>query len=195
MEHKDNKEKVIQKKKVLGYLALFFVIFHFTTILITTFPKNYSPKLLQTASNYYVSPLFNQKWGMFAPCPLTAHQLKFILYFDDKVTDTIVPSVDYFKYHSWLRFSHHGDLAIGEYNMMYWVKIDLDDLKIKPNATIIESQKQKFYKTRGYYYLKNYLNGYALKYYEKKPIKADVILNYYNVKNHQLNTYNFKNLK
>jgi hypothetical protein len=195
MEDKDNKEKVIQKKNVLGYLALFFVIFHFTAILITTFPKNYTPKLLQTVSNYYVSPLFNQKWGMFAPCPLNAHQLKFKLYFNNKVTDTITPSVVYFKYHSWLRFTHHGDLATGEYNMMYWVKNDLDNLDIKPNATIIESQQQNFYKTRGYYHLKNYLTGFALKYYDEKPIKADVILNYYDVKNHNLNTYNFKNLK
>jgi hypothetical protein len=195
MEHKDNKEKVIRKKNVLGYFALFFVVFHFTTILITTFPKNYTPKALQTISNLYVSPLFNQKWGMFAPCPLTAHQLKFKLFFNNVETDTITPSDNYFKYHTWLRFTHHGDLATGEYNMMYWVKNDLDQLNIKANSTILESQKQAFKKTRGYFHLKNYLNGYALKYFQKKPVKTDIFLNYYDVKNHQLNTYTFNNLK
>jgi len=195
MEHKDNKEKVIQKKKWLGYLALFFVIFHFTTILITTFPENYSPKALQTFSNHYVSPLFNQKWGMFAPCPLTGHQLKFKLYFKDTQTDTITPSENYFKYHSWLRFTHHGDLATGEYNMMYWVKQDLDGLDFKPNSTVLESQKNQFYKTRGYFHLKNYVNGYALKYYDTLPTEYDVFLNYYDVISHQTYTYTFKNLK
>ncbi len=195
MEHKDKKEIQIEKKKWLGYLALCFVVFHFSTILITTFPENYSPKIIQTISNHYVTPLFNQKWGMFAPCPLTAHQLKFKLYFKNEVTDTIIPSDDYFKYHSWFRFTHHGDLATGEYNMMYWVKIDLDELNIKPNSTILESQKQAFYKTRGYFHLKNYLNGYALTYFDKYPLKSDVFLNYYNVKYHQLNTYILKDLK
>lgn len=195
MEHKDNKEKEFQKKNWLGYLALFFVIFHFTSILITTFPENYTPKLLQTISNHYVTPLFNQKWGMFAPCPLTGHQLKFKLYFNEAETDTITPSENYFKYHSWLRFTHHGDLATGEYNMMYWVKQDLDGMKIQPNSTILESQKNQFYKTRGYFHLKNYIKGYAQKFYNQYPTKYDVFLNYYDVISHQTNTYTFKNLK
>lgn len=195
MVHKDNKEIEYQKKNWIGYIALFFIIFHFSTILITTFPKTYSPKIFYTLANHYVTPLFNQKWSMFAPCPLTAHQLQFKLYFKDTVTKTITPSNTYLKFHSKLRFTHHGDLATGEYNLMYWIKLDLDELNIEPNKTILESKKQAFYKTRGYYLLKNYLSGYALNYYKIYPIKADVILNYTNVKTHIQNSYIFKNLK
>ena len=195
LKHKDNKEMENKKKIRLGWLAFLFVIFHFTTILITTLPEKLTPKIAQTVSNYYVTPLFNQKWSMFAPCPLMGHQLKLKFYFKNEVTDTIIPSDDYFKYHSWLRFTHHGDLATGEYNMMYWVKIDLNELNINPNSTILESQRQAFYKTRGYFHLKNYLNGYAFTYFDKHPLKTDVFLNYYDVKSHQLNTYILKDLK
>jgi hypothetical protein len=195
MSDKDNKEIPKTTKKWLGYLALFFVIFHFTAILVTTFPVNYTSKTAQSYFRVYVKPLFSQRWSMFAPCPLTNHQLKFKLYYNNEQTDTITPSLTYFKYHSWLRFTHHGDLATGEYNLLYWIYLDLDTLNIEPFIEVSDAQKQEFYKTRGYFLLKNYLTGYALKSYHKKPISADVVLDYYNVKEKINREFIFKNLK
>jgi len=193
--YKDNKEMENKKKIWLGWLAFSFVIFHFATILITTFPEKFTSPTAQKLSNYYVTPLFSQTWNMFTPCPLTQNTLKFKLYFDSETTQLIVPSTNYSKYHSKYRFTHHGDLAVGESNLLFWIQLDLDKLNIKPNRKLLQYQKDAFYKTRGYFLLKNYLSGYANKIRRKKPISADVFLNYYNVVDKKLNTYTFLNLK
>lgn len=184
------------KKKIrLGWLAFCFVVFHIGTILITTFPENYTGKNAQTISNYYVSPLFSQSWSMFAPCPTTEHTLKFKLNFEADTTDLIVPSINNIKYHSLYRFTHHGDLAVGEYNLLYWIKLDLDKLNIKPNSKIIESKTVELKKTKGYFLLKQYLTGYSNNEVGKKPISVDVQLHYFDVTTNQLDIYNFNHLK
>jgi hypothetical protein len=184
------------KKKIrLGWLAFSFIVFHFGTILITTFPESYSSKNAQSISNHYVYPLFSQTWSMFAPCPTTEHTLKFKLNFEKDSTDLIIPSTNNFKYHSVFRFTHHGDLVVGEYNILYWVKLDLDRLNIKPNSKIIESKKNEFKNTRGYFLLKQYLTGYSNNSKGKSPISADIELDYYDVISNQLDTYYFKDLK
>lgn len=184
------------KKKIrLGWLAFCFVIFHFGTILISTFPETYTSKSARTVSNYYVSPLFTQTWSMFAPCPTTEHTLKFKLKFEDDTTNLIVPSVNNFKYHSVYRFTHHGDLAVGEYNLLYWIKVDLDELHIKPNVILKPYNHGPFKKTRGYFLLKNFLTGYANNLKGIKPNSADVELHYYDVTKNQLDTYYFEDLK
>lgn len=193
--YKDNKEMENKKKIWLGWLAFSFVIFHFGTIFITTFPENYTSPIAQKLSNYYVTPLFSQTWNMFTPCPLTQNTLKFKLYFDDDTTQLIVPSTDYFKYHSIFRFTHHGDLAVGESNLLFWIQLDLDELNIEPNRKLLHNQKDAFYKTRGYFLLKNYLSGYATNLRQQQPKSADVYLEYYNVVEQKLNTYTFLNLK
>ncbi len=195
MEDKDTKETVNKKKIWLGYLAFFFVVFHVIAILISTFPENYTSKSVKQISKVYTEPLFAHNWGMFAPCPLTEHTLKFKLYFDDDTTELITPSVNNFNYHTKLRFTHHGDLATGEYNMLYWIKVDLDDLNISPNKKILQSQLDLFEYTRGYYLLKTYLTGYARDLKGKYPTKADVSLEYYHVKDKEKLIYHFPIIK
>ncbi|MGV6862659.1 MAG: hypothetical protein ACWA41_12880 [Putridiphycobacter sp.] len=195
MKDKDNKENGNQKKIWAGYLALIFVIFHFSAIFISTLPENYSPKPVYAFSHQYVSPLFNQQWSMFAPCPLTEHTLRFKLYFDKDSSGMQQPSTDYLKYHAWFRFSHHGDLAVGEYNLMYWIMEDIKKLGWEPNQIVNEKEQQAFEKTMGYFLLKNYLTGYALNTFNQKPKKADVYLDYYNVKTKEMRTYTLYGLK
>jgi len=186
----DNKKKI-----KLGWLAFCFVIFHFTTILITTFPKNYASKATQRISNHYVKPLFTQSWSMFAPCPTTENTLKFKLNFETDTTELIIPSINNFNYHSIYRLTHHGNLIIGEYNLLYWIKLDLDELEIRPHVLVTSEKQIKFQKTRGYFLLKHYLTGYANNLKGISPNSASVELHYFDFVTNKLETYYFEGLK
>lgn len=186
----DNKKKIR-----LGWLAFSFVIFHFGAILLTTFPENYSSKRAKTIANYYVKPLFTQTWSMFAPCPTTAHTLRFRLNYDNDTTDLITPSEYTHQQHSLYRFTHHGDLATGEYNLLYWIKLDLIDCHITPNQNVSSSAQYEFKKTTGYFLLKNYLNGYSNNLKQTKPNSAYVELDYFNIEDNTLDKYTFTNLQ
>ncbi len=193
--HKDTKELENRNKKWLGRGAFLFVIFHFVTLLITIFPTSFTSEKAQRISNYYVSPLFSQSWSMFAPCPLTDNYLEYKLYFDGDSTELIKPSETNFKFHSVLRLTHHGDLAVGEYNLLYWIKLELDQLRIKPNQTLNDDELQKFKQSDGSFYLKNYLNGASLNTIGEKADSSTFILNYYNVKTNETNSYTLKHIK
>ena len=193
--HKDTKEIENKNKKWLGRGAFLFVVFHFVTILISTFPESYTNSTAQSISNYYVKPIFLQSWSMFAPCPLFDNNLEYKLYFDGDSTEMIKPSITNFKYHSIFRFTHHGDLAIGEYNLLFWIKKELDDIKVEPNHVLTPPEIKKFKKTSGSFYLKNYLKGISLNTIGKKADSVTFIFNYYNVMNGVKNSYTLKYLK
>ena len=193
--HKDTKELENRNKKWLGRGAFLFVIFHFVTLLITIFPASFTSEKAQTVSNYYVSPLFSQSWSMFAPCPLTDNYLEYKLYFDGDSTELIKPSETNFKFHSVLRFTHHGDLAVGEYNLLYWIKLELDQLGIRPNQILNDDELQKFKRSDGSFYLKNYLNGASFNTIGKKADSSTFILNFYDVKTNETNSYTLKHIK
>jgi hypothetical protein len=193
--HKDTKEKENSNKKWLGRGAFLFVIFHFVTILITTFPESYSSPILQDVSNYYVKPIFSQTWKMFAPCPLTDNNLEYKLYYNGDSTVLIKPSETNFKYHSVYRFAHYGDLAIGEYNLLFWIKRDLDQLNIKPGHILTQEEIKKFKRTIGSFYLKNYLKGASLNQLNDVADSATFYFNFHDVVNEVTSTYTLKNLK
>jgi len=193
--HKDTKELENSHKKKLGWIAFLFVIFHFGTIIITILPDTYTNSKIKKVSNYYVTPLFSQSWAMFVPCPLTDNNISYQFFYKGKATDLIKPSINNFNYHSKFRFTHHGDLAVGEYNMLYWIKLDLDKLNIKPNRTLNTEEINKFKKTNGYFYLRQYLKGSYLNSFNSKPDSILVNLNYFDVVNDIQNVYTIKYLK
>jgi hypothetical protein len=193
--HKDTKEIENNNKKWLGRGAFLFVVFHFVTILITIFPESYTSPMAQEVSNYYVKPIFTQSWGMFAPCPLTDNNLEYKLYYNGDSTDVIKPSISNFKYHSIFRFTHHGDLIVGEYNLLFWIKKDFDKLNVTPNHILTRDEVKEFKKLSGSFYLKNYLKGASLNQLGAKADSATVYFNFYDVKSDIKTVYTLKNLK
>ena len=193
--HKDTKEIEIRTKKKLGWIAFLFVVFHFLAIIITILPDSYSNNNVKKVSNYYVNPMFSQSWSMFAPCPLTDNNLEYQFFYYNDTSQLIKPSILNFKYHTIYRFTHHGDLAVGEYNLLYWIKLDLDKLNIEPNRIITPKEFELFKRTNGYFYLKSYLNGASLNTISSKPDSILVNLNYYDVKNDAKNVYTLKYFK
>lgn len=193
--HKDTKEIENKNIKWLGRGAFLFIILHFVTILITTFPESYSSPDIQRVSNYYVKPIFTQSWRMFAPCPLTDNTLEYTLYYNGDSTNLIKPSIRNLKYHSMFRFTHHGDLIIGEYSLLYWIKRNLDELNIPSNHTLTAEELNSFKKTNGGFYLRNYVKGAALNQLGCRADSATFHFNFRNVKNDSNSVYTLKNLK
>ena len=123
----------------------------------------------------------------------------FINYAND-TTELIVPSKLNGAAHSLYRGSYHGSLIVGEYNMLYWVKSDIDRINLIPNQNITSEKKAQFKKngnnySRGYFMLKNYLKGYAKNLGDMPPKSFDVYCHFYNVEYGRMDTYYFKQLR
>ena len=192
---KDIKEIENKKENRHGWFAFSFVIIHFSFIIISMLsPDAIHPKL-NAISKQYVTPFFAQKWNMFAPCPILENRFKFKFNFEGETTDWIDPSIITLEKHQRYRLSHHGNLAVGEYNLLYWALLDLEDQNVEPNKKLNFELFPSLKKTRGLFLLKNYLKGYALKYFKQKPLGTEVILTYRNVKNNTVTQYHFTNFK
>jgi hypothetical protein len=189
-----------KKKKQLGWFAFCFVTFHVGCILVATFPLGSKFKGIQNSANAYAKPLFKHNWNMFSPCPLTDNTLSFRINYAQDTTNLITPSKLNGPAHSLYRCSYHGSLISGEYNMLYWVKSDIDRINLIANENNSAEKQNKFKKngnnlSRGYFMLKNYLNGYARNLGDKPPKSFDVYCHYFNVKYNRMDTYYFKQLK
>lgn len=189
-----------KKKKRLGWLAFCFVTFHIGCILLATFPLGSKFEIIQNTASVYAKPLFHSNWSMFAPCPTTDNTLSFTINYVNDTSSLIIPTNLNGPKHSLFRASHHGSLIVGEYNMLYWVKADIDRINLISNQKITLSKQEAFKKdgqnySRGYFMLKNYLKGYAQKLNTKKPLSYDVNCHFYNVVYDRLDTYSFKGLR
>ncbi len=193
---KDTKEIENKKKIKYGWLAFLFVIIHFVFILISIFPKSFTTPNLHFISNQYVQPFFVQRWAMFAPCPTFENRIKLKFYFQNDSSNWIDPSEELLNIHQKFRLTHHGNLAVGQYNMLFWLKCDLDTLPIPINQTVDFQTYPVLKKKRGPYLLKNYVNGLAKTKFNKKPISTSIQIDYNHVYNpNESKQYLFINFK
>lgn len=179
---KDNKELENKKKIWIGRLAIFFVFFHFLFILINTLPDNFTSSQTKAITNKYVSPIFSQKWSMFAPCPLWEDHIKFQFIKDNHQTEWFEPSTSYKTTHDYFKFLHYGDLLLGESNMLYWIRTDLHQIGVTEQREISIKEEEAFKKTTGYSLLKKYLKAHLIKRGLDDSYHANIILTFKNVK-------------
>ncbi|WP_027419308.1 DUF5819 family protein [Crocinitomix catalasitica] len=145
-----------------GWLALFFVIFHFVCIIIYAFPPNIIPEKVQGMAAHYVSPVFDQKWNMFAPAPVIQSTIEVKYYFKNGDSSIwIRPALNALKRHMETRFTFYGELALAESNMAYWVQVDIDYLDLIDTETMNPEQWSDFRKGYSYRKLQNYVKGYS----------------------------------
>jgi len=164
-------------------MAFAFVVFHTTLICIYAMPKGVLPKGLVKLSSYYTYPVFDQQWSMFAPCPLFDHHVEIKYTFEDgSVTDWISPTKDAISKHMFLRASHHGDLAVAEYNLLYWINTDLMNLDIQGLEYVPEDKLDEFRFGLGYSLAENYAYGNAVYLFDQQPLEAEIRCDYKNVK-------------
>jgi hypothetical protein len=171
-----------KNKKRLGFLGFVFVVFHSTFLIIFAAPSNLMPKAAQEFVTPYVSPVFDQKWAMFAPCPLIESSMKMKIYYEDDSLDWFYPAKDAFKWHSYFRVTHHGELVLTESNMLHWVYADAVDFELKYGEPFPNELRESFFKGYSYNIVKRYVRGLSLKIKGEIPTSAEVICEFYNVK-------------
>lgn len=180
----------LRKKKLYGWGGFTFVFLHFLAIVIYAMPGGILPKRIVKVSVFYVEPLFQQKWNMFAPCPVLSHHTEIKYYFEGgDTTGWISPSEEAVSKHMYLRGSHHGDIALAEYNLLYWVEAAIKKLELENNVDVPDEKRSKFKSDIAYYLARNYAYGNAVYLLDKKPYKAIMKCYFFNVKtgkNHEL---------
>ncbi|MBN4071095.1 hypothetical protein JYT72_01165 [Crocinitomix catalasitica] len=173
-----------EKNKIrIGFAALFFVISHTLLICIYAAPPGVVPERLKTISSAYVYPIFDQRWGMFAPCPLHDHEVELKYVFEDgDSTEWIKPNESAIKYHRWLRGSHHGELILAEYNLLFWVHADVVALELEYDKKVPNEKRAEFFEGYSYFMAKRYAYGNAYYLYDKEPVYALMKCHFLNIK-------------
>ena len=172
------------KKKIrYGWIGFGFVFLHCAAIITYAMPNGILPVKMVEASSYYVDPIFPQKWSMFAPCPLLSHHVEVkYTYENGDTTDWISPSADAIDKHMWIRGSHHGDLAVAEYNTLYWVNARIVELDLQDETTVPKDKVSDFKCGLGYFLARNYAYGNSVYLFDKEPISAYMKCDFLNVK-------------
>lgn len=163
--------KSLRNKNIWGVAAFGFVCVHFGLIFNYAMPPNYDSDTLERISKPYVEPIFTQRWSMFAPCPTINATVEMKFYFEKDSTAWFKPSDQFLTKHQWLRGSHHGELVIGESNLVYWLQIDLKEMGLTKLNKIPDNRLDEFKNGQSYAKISAYLKGYA-QYLFKKNAKA-----------------------
>jgi len=168
-------------KIYLGWLAFAFVVTHFTMIFIYAFPTEYIPERLKNVASVYVYPVFEQSWSLFAPCPIIDSHLRVKYYFDSDSTGWINPIAHAEAVHSKLRFTHHGELVLGESNLLFWVAGDLNGMGIPLHEPFPVDSSGSFKNTSSYWMMSRYLYGNADYLFGRRPEAAYAECTFQNV--------------
>lgn len=170
------------RKKLIGWMAFLFLSWHCLSIFIFAFPYQFTPPVLKTAVTWYVSPIFEQTWSLFAPCPLQDGKIEVKYYFVDDSTDWINPLESELEMHSKLRFTHHGEFAIGYSNMLFYVANDLAVKGISVYEPFPVDSASAYRTTSSYWLMRQFIYGISDYAYGKYPLRARVKCHYHDVK-------------
>jgi hypothetical protein len=175
------------KHKILtGIVAATFVLWHTVAIVIYAMPTAIIPAESKSMVSVYVNPVFDQKWNMFAPCPIVnGHfEMKYFLENGDS-TLWISPADDALKWHRMTRFMHYGELVLVESNIVYWLNVDMEMQDLFLLHEFNDGQWSHF--KEGYSYLKivHYAKAFAVRSKIKDVSRVCVRYNYENVKTKQ----------
>ena len=156
-------------------MAFLFVVFHTLLICIYAAPAGIVPKEIKDISTAYAYPVFDQHWSMFAPCPITDHEIEIRYEFEDgDTTGWVFPNEEVKEYHKWLRGSHHGELMLAEYNLLFWVLTDKYELDLSLNEKIEGENREKFFKGYSYNMAKSYAYGTSEYLFDRAPVFAEM---------------------
>lgn len=143
----------------------------------------------------YVLPLFEQRWGMFAPCPLVQGKVKMNIQYKNGETGWIHPAAEAVELHRLLHFTHHGELALLEANLVYWIDTDRIDFGLNYDEEFDNSIASIFMEQgHSYNLLKRYVYGVAMN-LELTPISAEVKCEMENVKTKETGLIDFPKYK
>jgi hypothetical protein len=87
-------------------------------------PSN-KPNLIKLKSAGYVYPLYEQRWNLFAPAPITNYHFSYRCRVGKEWGKWIYPMNEYHKTHDKLAFSSSGKHVLAEYNLAYWIHSQL----------------------------------------------------------------------
>lgn len=170
-----------QKKNTWGWIAFGFVVFHVVCISIYAAPEKYiSPKNKQWVS-YYSFPFFEQRWSMFAPCPVIDGKIKVKLYSDTDSTDWFYPGDDFRSKHKIFRGSWHSDLVIFETNLLWWVHYNFEEAGGNLSNPNVEALDEAMKEGIGALMMRRFVGGLGRQVFGELPAKANVICEFNNV--------------
>lgn len=192
---KDTKEIRNRKLNNLGWFAFAIIFFHFLFVILSIIPSNITSKKISDFSNAYTDPIFDQKWAMFAPCPVFENRITIKYHFDTGPTNWIDPIEEILPIHQKYRLTYHGNIAVGYYNMLYWFKVDLDRLNIPAGEKLDFDLQKNLRNSLGNRLLNNYVRGYAKEAFNAKPLSAEINISYRNVVSNDTVHYYFLNYK
>ena len=160
-----------KNKTIIGWAAFIFVCFHLVAIFIFASPYQFGLQRGKKLVSPYVTPLFEQSWSMFAPCPVVNGKIWVKIEYKDEVVDWFDPRENDRKWHKWLRCSHHGDRILLEANVLHYIWAEAEEFGLAYDEPIPESLIEAFRETAGYVYAKRYSYGVARNYADKEPEK------------------------
>ena len=179
-----------EKNKILaGWIAFIFVVFHLSALFIFASPPQFGFQKGKKFVSPYVVPLFEQTWAMFAPCPVATGKFKMKITYDSGETEWFYPGETASDWHQYLRGSHHGDLVILESNLLYWLRVDLQDFNLPYEGQCPAYLEETFKQGHSYYLISRYAFGWGLKKGDQTPISAEVMAEMRNVKTGEEGTF------
>lgn len=159
----------------MGLAAFFFVVIHFSFVIVYAWPEPLKPKVLHHFTKAYVEPVFTQRWSMFAPCPTINSRVEINYFFSaSDSTGWIRPTSEAIEVHDYFPALHYGELVLAESNLDYWLGLDIDYMDLSVNDPFPVDQKEAFYKGYSYYKIRNFAEGWAHYLYERRVIAAKV---------------------
>lgn len=161
--------------------------------MIYALPDEWMPKKAKEIVSPYVYPIFDQRWAMFAPCPLIEGEITIEIMDKDGVVQTLRPFEDDLNTHRIFRLTHHGDISIQGANLIHWVAADNLDYSDRLLSNK-EVKKSDMVNTLSYTLLKRMVHGYA----QNLNIKLDnavVSCDLLNVKTKESHTIEYPQMK
>lgn len=140
--------------------------------------------------NAYVHPIFTQDWRMFYPCATTEGKFKMKIHYKEEVIDWFYITENDYKWYKWLRFTHHGELCLIEFNYGNWLWYDLKMLGWVIGDPSTHDIKD-FKSTYSYHQLKNYAYSMALRMRDEQPVKVEVICEIRDVVSDKMDVFKF----
>ncbi len=158
------------------------MVFHSLSLIIYAAPTEVVPTKIKSLVSPYVSPLFEQQWSMFAPCPLVEGSVLMNIQHEDGETGWIHPAGESNEWHRIFRMTHHAEIALLEANLVYWINYDKDDFGLRLDQEF-DYEIAWIFKEQGhsYYLLQRYIYGVACN-MGIKPLSADLKCEMHNVK-------------
>ena len=151
-----------------------FVLFHSISLFIYAAPASIVPGGGKKIVSPYVYPLFDQTWSMFAPCPTVDGKIKVNIQHKNGETGWFYPLESDLSWHRTLRMSHHGEMALLELNLIYWVMLDKVDFNLQYDEALLYPISDYFKDGYSYILLKRFVYGIAVN-LELEPISAEVV--------------------